>query len=318
MFTRRLTREACRRPAPAIVSLVLLALSSVVGRARCRFIVLSTADIDMDTGGISFVSEHHGWACDTVIEFEVVLANSSIVRVSEDAHPFLYWALKGGGNNFGIVTSVTLEIYHGPPTWYSFQRFAANDVDLVFDRLERHTAAMSKDVCQIAVTLEWHVASVQFVISERVVAYQVPELPEALIRTCGNGTAEESAVLQTDSYQRSILAMAQKMDAMNKYGYYNFFGSVTVKNDAYVSLLLASTFMEHVAYIRGAEGLQVYIVYNPLTCNTLRHMQKRGGNALGLSPEDGPLTSKSTQDQGMMEADADCSRQYQPPLEFRT
>lgn len=56
-------------------------------------------------GGLSFLSTEYGWAANNIVEFEVVLANATIVYASENSHPDLYKALKGGGNNFGIVTS---------------------------------------------------------------------------------------------------------------------------------------------------------------------------------------------------------------------
>jgi hypothetical protein len=51
--------------------------------------------ITSDTGGISFFSEYHGWACDTVVEFEVVLANSTVVKANQNINADVFWALKG-------------------------------------------------------------------------------------------------------------------------------------------------------------------------------------------------------------------------------
>ncbi|KAH9906745.1 FAD-binding domain-containing protein [Xylariomycetidae sp. FL2044] len=55
-------------------------------------------------GGMSFFSNMHGWACDNVAAYEVVLASGAIVLATPSRHADLYWALRGGGNNFGIVT----------------------------------------------------------------------------------------------------------------------------------------------------------------------------------------------------------------------
>lgn len=245
-------------------------------------------------GGISYFSEHHGWACDNVIEFEVVLANSSIVTANETQNSDLFWALKGGGNNFGIVTEAKIEAFKNPPTWHTFQRFNMNCQHLVFDRLCTHTTSMPSEIWQIAVTLQWHVPTWQFVITERMVASESPQLPDSLTEVFPNGTSQSHPVLQTMNYQRSVVEMAKKMDDMNKYGYYNFFGTVTVSNDAALLGVLAELFKVQVEAMKYAAGLQVYIVFNPLTTNAMRKMRKHGGNALGLSPEDGPLISKSS------------------------
>jgi hypothetical protein len=62
-------------------------------------------------GGISFYGNQHGWSADTVVEYEVVLASGKIVTVSASANSDLFWALKGGSSNFGIVTSFKLRTY---------------------------------------------------------------------------------------------------------------------------------------------------------------------------------------------------------------
>ena len=55
-------------------------------------------------GGINFFGAQYGWSVSRVANFEVVLANSSIVQANKDTNPDLFWALKGGSSNFGIVT----------------------------------------------------------------------------------------------------------------------------------------------------------------------------------------------------------------------
>jgi hypothetical protein len=62
-------------------------------------------------GGLSYMSTQYGWSASSVIEHEVVLSNGTIVTASADENPDLFTALKGGGNNFGIVTSYTLQTY---------------------------------------------------------------------------------------------------------------------------------------------------------------------------------------------------------------
>tara|TARA_R110002003_G_scaffold1122_3_gene22460 strand:- start:84 stop:1352 length:1269 start_codon:yes stop_codon:yes gene_type:complete len=55
-------------------------------------------------GGISYFSPQVGWTCDTVVNFELVLPSGHLVNANHTSHPDLYRALKGGTNNFGIVT----------------------------------------------------------------------------------------------------------------------------------------------------------------------------------------------------------------------
>lgn len=52
-------------------------------------------------GGLSFLSAQYGFACDNVVNYEIVLANSTIVNANAENNTDLFWALKGGGNQFG-------------------------------------------------------------------------------------------------------------------------------------------------------------------------------------------------------------------------
>ncbi|KAL8783547.1 MAG: hypothetical protein Q9213_004537 [Squamulea squamosa] len=55
-------------------------------------------------GGITFASREHGFSSDNIVGYEIVLANGKVAYASADSNPDLWLALKGGSNNFGIVT----------------------------------------------------------------------------------------------------------------------------------------------------------------------------------------------------------------------
>ncbi|KAL6710324.1 hypothetical protein ACN47E_009270 [Coniothyrium glycines] len=68
-------------------------------------------------GGISFFSPERGWACDGVVNFEIVLASGEIVNANATSRPDLFAALKGGQNNFGIVTRFDLKAFKAGKIW---------------------------------------------------------------------------------------------------------------------------------------------------------------------------------------------------------
>lgn len=65
-------------------------------------------------GGVSILAPNQGWSCDTLISIEVVLGNGTIVVANQTHHSDLFGSLKGGGANFGIVTSFTMLLFPVP------------------------------------------------------------------------------------------------------------------------------------------------------------------------------------------------------------
>lgn len=68
-------------------------------------------------GGVTYFTGRKGFACDNVVEYEVVLADGSIIAVNKERHVDLFVALKGGSNNFGIVTSFKMSAIKSDRIW---------------------------------------------------------------------------------------------------------------------------------------------------------------------------------------------------------
>src|SRR6185312_5897442 len=86
-------------------------------------------------GGFGHLSRQYGLSCDNLLAAEVVTADGQVRRVSAKEHPDLFWAIRGGGGNFGVVTRFEFQLHpvnmvYAGPLFYTVDR--ASDVLRLF------------------------------------------------------------------------------------------------------------------------------------------------------------------------------------------
>lgn len=238
-------------------------------------------------GGISFFSNKQGWACDNVASYEIVTASGLVVTASPTEFPDLYWALRGGGNNFGIVTNFKLNAFPQGKMWGGQRIFTENNFKAVLDGVFNFaTVGSSKDtdaaeilsfgnlpgVGKIAI-LQTHYA--QPVANASVFA-DFSALTPIMDNTDIGYHSDMTIKLNGGSPNDTLGSLQTQWDA-------------TFKVDRELFTFLVDTFYSLISDVQSVQGAFPTISIQPITEGQLQGMQKNGGNALGLSPGKGPI-----------------------------
>ncbi|KAF8124590.1 hypothetical protein EV363DRAFT_1403151 [Boletus edulis] len=92
-------------------------------------------------GGYSWLTNQYGLTIDTVQNFELVMPNGTAINVTESSSPDLFFALKGGLNNFGIVTRFTIKTFPQTQVWGGLITYTEG----VLDQVNQATANFATD-----------------------------------------------------------------------------------------------------------------------------------------------------------------------------
>jgi FAD/FMN-containing dehydrogenase len=105
-------------------------------------------------GGVGWLRREHGLSCDNVVAAEVVLASGEVATSSVDENPDLLWALKGGGGNFGIVTSFTFRLHPvGPIVAFAGVFYPVGEAATILRGFRDYMESASDEVTTVALPL---------------------------------------------------------------------------------------------------------------------------------------------------------------------
>lgn len=102
-------------------------------------------------GGMGWLERKYGLTCDNLLAAEVVTAEGKLVRASPDENPDLFWALRGGGGNFGIVTEFTYRLHPvGPTVLGGMLVWPLKDAERIYQFYREFTADLPEELTTMA------------------------------------------------------------------------------------------------------------------------------------------------------------------------
>jgi FAD/FMN-containing dehydrogenase len=241
-------------------------------------------------GGISFFSNMHGWACDNIASYEVVTATGEIINASAEAHSDLYWALRGGASNFGLVTKFEMQSYSleknlmwvgkilhrgapNGPLIKAFVDFGTEDTDPNATLIFSFVYLQKQD---------------QYVsVSE---ADYATAVPEDVHPSVFDAFFAVPGAIQTTKATKTILQATEEHSASNPNGLRQSYWTTTFHLDQRLAEEVVEIWKAELKHIKQrVTGFVPVLTFQVITVRMVQHMQSDGGNALGLDANDGPL-----------------------------
>ncbi|KAG8630323.1 hypothetical protein KVT40_001942 [Elsinoe batatas] len=236
-------------------------------------------------GGISFLSPRHGLAVDNVASYEVISATGTLLTASPTTNPDLYWALRGGGNNFGIVVRFHYETVPLPnnsiwggtitvpsPAFPSLIKAYHNMV------LSAPTDPDAGGWLAFALYNNTPVAGQEL--------YHAS--PSADNATIFSPFSDIQPLISSTTQTRNVVDYTVSLQSVQPYGLRELFSVITIRLDLDLLVFAQKTFFAKVPAATKAEGSLPVLVFQTITIPMLKRMQRNGGNPLGLTVEDGP------------------------------
>ncbi|KAF7416085.1 hypothetical protein PC9H_002345 [Pleurotus ostreatus] len=234
-------------------------------------------------GGVSFLSTEMGLGSDNVLDYEVVLADGSIVHANESERSDLYWALKSGSTNYGIVTRFLMPTIPRPQIWGGSLFYHGSAGPRLFKQLATFTDRLKEDPHGMsAISVAWSPEMKDYAIWSPNVYLAPQAYPSPLFDGLQDIEPFQSTMRVAD-----LGEITDEVDMLSPGGRNSQWFSVVFKNDAELPWDIQLKGREIFEPYHDRPGAAWAITVQPINEGMIAAGHKRGGNPLGLSVEDG-------------------------------
>ncbi|KAI2782825.1 putative oxidoreductase [Daldinia loculata] len=226
-------------------------------------------------GGISYFSPRYGWTCDTVSNFEVVLANGSIVNANADENPDLLFALRGGSNNFGVVTRIDFQTFEQGPIWAGGVLSSSDTIDEQLEAFVGLNSAESYDEYASLITSLGYAGGRKTFILNNIEYTKAEENPPVFEPFMKISAMDEKVRIS------SMAEMAVEQGSYSKNGRRQLFVTITHKSTLPMLKAVYLKWNKSIETIKGVRGIVWAISLEPLP--PAIYARSATSNVFGLS-----------------------------------
>ncbi|KAI9868557.1 MAG: hypothetical protein M1830_005645 [Pleopsidium flavum] len=228
-------------------------------------------------GGNSFYAGQKGMVCDNVVQFEVVTGNGEIIYANNETNSDLFQALKGGSNNFGIVTRLDLATFEDGKLWGGVVTYPNSTTPHQLQALVNFNDRIEKDPYGSVIGIWQYSTLTNATIIINAYEYTKPVKKPAAFD-------EFYAILGNTSDSMRITNMTDiTIELEQAAGYRDTFITLTFENDVRVlqkAIDLHNILVSKLSSVSGDWTMQN--MFQPIPAVFAKHSVENGGNVLGL------------------------------------
>ncbi|KAI9659177.1 MAG: hypothetical protein M1831_003759 [Alyxoria varia] len=227
-------------------------------------------------GGLSFHSPRTGFVCDNIVDFEVVLSDGSIVNANETLNRDLWVALKGGSNNFGIVTQFTALLFPSNGLWGGFNYHPGFMGTRLLKAFHEFAEPKSYDEYASSILAFGYVAKYRSMAIANNIQYSKPVKNPACFKKFNSLFRFWSTVKI-----RSMSSATGEQDASDPAGFRQLFYTTTIENNLDVLLTSRDLLKTSISHIKNVKGLYWFLIFQPLPPS----VTSKGNNPFGITTD---------------------------------
>lgn len=237
-------------------------------------------------GGMSFFAPRTGLVCDNVVNFEVVLADGAVVNANCEENSDLWYALKGGSNNFGVVTRFDFQTFAQGDLWGGAIIYPSSTLPDQLAAFVNFTHSATYDPHASLINSFGYAPAAGTTFVSNSLVYTAPVVNPPAFQQYTSIQPQFANTMRISN----LSDFALELNANTPYGFRQLFYTGTYANNLTLLTQLAAQLNESMQPVNGLASLNNYAMsLEPLPTTITKWGPEKGGNALGLDPSDGDL-----------------------------
>ena len=218
--------------------------------------------------------------CDNVVNFQVVLASGDIINANKTSNADLWQVLKGGSNNFGIVTRIDLTIIEEVNIWGGIVVYPSSTIPSQIDAFVKFADGINDDPYASLISFWAYTSATNTTVVENCYEYtkNSAPAPDSIFK---DHLAISPSIPGSNTLGiRNLTSLTLELEAQS--GLRDLFATYTFENDKNILEKVYAESQRLLETVKTTKGLNWIVMFQPIPTSISKAGVARGGNVLGL------------------------------------